>query len=111
MIIIIIIIMVNSSSNDKYSMKRTRDPSGAEPPGASPSTGAEDRTLKIVDLSLSLSLYIYIYNTSEIIVDFQWRFKMDKVVFSNGSSIFSGIFQRIVTSPVDFHWNWPMDFQ
>ena len=61
MIIIIIIIMVNSSSNDKYSMKRTRDPSGAEPPGASPSTGAEDRTLKIVDLSLSLSLYIYIY--------------------------------------------------
>ena len=32
------------------------------------------------------------------------------VAFSNGISFLSGIFQRIVTFPVDFHWNCPMDF-
>ena len=33
------------------------------------------------------------------------------VAFSNGISLFSGIFQRFVTCPVDFHWSCPMDFQ
>ena len=33
------------------------------------------------------------------------------VAFSNGCSLFSGMFQRIVTFPVDFHWNFPMDVQ
>ena len=30
---------------------------------------------------------------------------------TNINSIFMCIFQRIVTCPVDFHWNLPMDFQ
>ena len=33
------------------------------------------------------------------------------VAFSNGISLVSGMFQRIVTFPVDFHWNCPMDCQ
>ena len=33
------------------------------------------------------------------------------VAFSNIISLFSGSFQRIVTCPVDFHWNCLMDFQ
>ena len=34
------------------------------------------------------------------------------VAFSNGISIVSGSFQRIVTFPVDLHWNYyPLDFQ
>ena len=31
------------------------------------------------------------------------------VAVSNGSSLLSGIFQRIVTFPVDLYWNSPMD--
>ena len=33
------------------------------------------------------------------------------VIFSNTISLVSDIFRRIVTFPVDFHWNLPMDFQ
>ena len=32
------------------------------------------------------------------------------VAFSNTISMFSGIFQRIATCPVDCYWNCPMDF-
>ena len=90
-------------------------------------------------LSLSLSLYIYIsiyahvhtpcsealasrklgakdctpeINTSEIIVDFQWISQWTfSGTLSNITSLVSCVFQRIVTFPVDFHWNCPMDFQ
>ena len=30
------------------------------------------------------------------------------VAFSRGISLFSGIVQRIITFPVDLHWNFPM---
>ena len=33
------------------------------------------------------------------------------VAFSNGISLFSCIFQRIITFPVDLYWNCPRDFQ
>ena len=33
------------------------------------------------------------------------------VAFSNGISHVSGMFQRIITCPVDFNWNCRMDFQ
>ena len=33
------------------------------------------------------------------------------MAFSNGISLVRGIFQRIDTFPVDFHWNFPMDVQ
>ena len=33
------------------------------------------------------------------------------VAFSNELSLVSDMFQRIHTFPVDFHWNYPMDFQ
>ena len=33
------------------------------------------------------------------------------VAFSNGSSHVSGMFQRIVTFPMDCHWKCPMDVQ
>ena len=36
-------------------------------------------------------------DTSEIIVDFQRHFPMDLGAFSNGLSLVSGVFQRIVT--------------
>ena len=42
-------------------------------------------------------------NTSEIVVDFKWH-------FPTLLSWFSGIVHRIVTFPVDCHWNCPMDF-
>ena len=32
------------------------------------------------------------------------------VALFNIISLFSGIFQRIVTLPVDYYWNFPMDF-
>ena len=38
---------------------------------------------------------------------FQWMFSS----FSNGMSLFSGMFQRIVTCSVDVYWDCPMDFQ
>ena len=42
-------------------------------------------------------------DTSEIFVDFQWHVPTDsKWYFPKGSSLFSGMFQRIVTCPVDF---------
>ena len=50
--------------------------------------------------------------TSEIIVDFQWHFPMDvQWCFPTNKSLVSGIFQRIVTFPVDNYWKFPMDFQ
>ena len=33
------------------------------------------------------------------------------VAFSNNISVVSGIFKRIATCPVEFHWNCPMDVQ
>ena len=36
---------------------------------------------------------------------------MVPVAFANGFSLVSGIFQRIVTCPVDFYWKCPMAFQ
>ena len=51
-------------------------------------------------------------NTSEIIVDFQWHFPNGlSVACANGISLLSGMFQRIVTFQVDFHWKCPMDVQ
>ena len=49
-------------------------------------------------------------DTSEIIVDCQWQFPMGcQLHCSNGISLVSSIFQRIVTCPVDAYWNCPMD--
>ena len=42
---------------------------------------------------------------------FSGIFQCISVAFSNGISLVSCIFQRIVTFPVDCHWNCPMDFQ
>ena len=52
-------------------------------------------------------------DTSDIIMDFQWHLPMDgcSVIFSSIILFASGIFKRVVTFPVDFHWNCPMDFQ
>ena len=49
-------------------------------------------------------------NTSEI-VDVRWQFPLNcQWHISNGSSLLSGIFERIVAFPVDVHWNCPKDF-
>ena len=50
-------------------------------------------------------------DTSEIIVDFQRHVPMDFGGVVQQISLVSGIFQRIVTFPVDVHLNCPMDFR
>ena len=51
-------------------------------------------------------------DTSEIIVDVQWRFPMDPQwhfpTYFHSSVFF---FKRIVTCPADFYWKFPLDFQ
>ena len=70
---------------------------GAAAAARSSSLGAKDCTPEI--------------NSSEIIVDFQWRCPMGFQWHFPTEIHFSGVcFQRIVTCPVDVYWNCPMDF-
>ena len=51
-------------------------------------------------------------DTSEIIVNCQCHFPLGfEWHFAKGISLVSGMFQRIVTCPVDVYWNCPMDCQ
>ena len=61
-----------------------------------------------VCISLSLYIYIYIYISPGL---HNKKSMHQKSTPRKASWIFSCIFQRIVTFPVDVHWNVRMDFQ
>ena len=78
-------------------------------------------TFMLMDMDIDTNININV-TISEVIMDFQRCFPTDvqrypptdlhvSVIFSDGPSLVSCMFQRIVTSPVDVHWNSPTDVQ